>query len=251
MHRWGELGAAAVLVHGSVANGEMSWWRQRPLAERWSLLVLDRRGYYPNPPIQHEDFEVDAADVAELLVRRGPAHLVGHSYGAVISLLVAARVPEHVRSLTVIEPPAFGVVPDDADVRGMVAGMLEYWEEGPRDPEAFLRGFLERAGAVMRLPSPLPPPLAQSAALLRDERSPGEAVIPLDELCRASFPKLVVSGGHDPVYEKICDTIADGIGGRRVVIEGAGHTVQATGERFNDELERLWTSAAAMASFQR
>src|SRR5665647_3968974 len=119
--------------------------------------------------------------------------------------------------------------------------------EGPRDPEAFLRGFLERAGAVMRLPSPLPPPLAQSAALLRDVRSPGEAVIPLDELCRASFPKLVVSGGHHPVYEKICDTIADGIGGRRVVIEGAGHTVQATGERFNDELERLWTSAAAVA----
>src|SRR5450756_1747362 len=133
----------------------MTWRRQRPLAERWSLLVLDRRGYYPNPPIQHEDFEVDAADVAELLVRRGPAHLVGHSYGAVISLLVAARVPEHVRSLTVIEPPAFGLVPDDADVRGMVAGLLEYWEEGARGRGAGLRGCRGGAGAVMRPPRPL------------------------------------------------------------------------------------------------
>src|SRR5665647_1696138 len=37
MHRWGELGAAALLVHGSVANGEMSWWRQRPSLRQRSL----------------------------------------------------------------------------------------------------------------------------------------------------------------------------------------------------------------------
>ena len=33
----------------------------------------------------------------------------GHSYGGVIALLAAARTPERLRSLTVIEPPAFEV----------------------------------------------------------------------------------------------------------------------------------------------
>jgi pimeloyl-ACP methyl ester carboxylesterase len=247
--RWGQLGDAALLVHGSVTNGEMTWPEQRPLADRWSLLVLDRRGYYPNPFIdEREDFEADAGDVANLLEEHGPLHLVGHSYGAVVSLLAAARLPRGVLSLTVIEPPAFGVAPDDPAVQAMAAGMLEYWRTGPDDPEAFLRGFLERAGSSAQLPSPLPAPLLQSAELLRDERFPGEADIPLDALRGASFPKLVVSGGHNPAFETICDVIAAGIGGRRVVIRGAGHSVARTGAAFNDELERLWRSVEAKAA---
>ena len=188
--RWGGAGAPVLLVHGSVTGGEMTWPEQRPLAERWTLLLLDRRGYFPNPPMaEREDFEVDAADVAALLAEHGPLHLVGHSYGAVVSLLAAARLPERLDSLVVIEPPAFGVAPDDPAVQGMADGMREYWRTGPRDPEAFLRGFLERAGSAAQLPSPLPAPLAQNAVLLRDERFPGEAVIPLEKLRRAHVPQ--------------------------------------------------------------
>ena len=244
--RWGESGAPVLLVHGSVTGGEMTWPEQRPLAERWTLLLLDRRGYFPNPPMEErEDFEVDAGDVAALLAEHGPLHLVGHSYGAVVSLLAAALLPERLHSLTVIEPPAFGVAPDDPAVEGMAAGLREYWRTGPDDAEAFLRGFLERAGSAVQLPSPLPAPLAQSAALLRNERFPGEAVIPLDELRRATFPKLIVSGGHNPAFETICDVIAEGIGGRRVVIPGAAHSVARTGAPFNEEVERFWLSVEA------
>lgn len=249
MERWGALGAPALLVHGSVTNGAMTWGEQRPLAGRWSLLVLDRRGYHPNPlNEEREDFEVDASDVSLLLAEHGPLHLVGHSYGAVVSLLAAARLPRGVRSLTVIEPPAFGVAPGDPAVREMADGMAEYWRTGPRDPEAFMRGFLEQAGSAVQLPDPLTPPLAQSAVLLRGERFPGEAVIPFEELRRARFPKLVVSGGHNPAFEAICDVIADRIGAERVMIQGAGHSVARTGARFNEELERLWHSAEAKAA---
>ena len=51
--RWGEQGAEVLLVHGSVMNGEMTWAEQRPLADRWRLAVVDRRGYFPNPPADH------------------------------------------------------------------------------------------------------------------------------------------------------------------------------------------------------
>ena len=53
------------------------------------------------------DFEEHAVLVAAAL--GDGAHLVGHSYGGVISLLAAAAAPGRVRSLTVIEPPALGV----------------------------------------------------------------------------------------------------------------------------------------------
>ena len=52
----------------------------------------------------------------------GGAHLVGHSYGGVISLLAAAAVPERVRSLTVIEPPCTKVAAGDPDCGHLHAG---------------------------------------------------------------------------------------------------------------------------------
>jgi pimeloyl-ACP methyl ester carboxylesterase len=241
VQRWGESGPSVLLVHGSVMNGEMTWPEQRPLAGRWSLFVVDRRGYYPNPPVDREDFDVDAGDIADLLGEG--MHLVGHSYGGVVSLLAAARRPEAVRSLTVIEPPAFGIDPNDPDLLSFNAGAREYWERGPRDPEAFLRGFLKLAGSTAPLPSPLPPPLLQNAKLLMVERSSGEAVIPLEELRRAPFPKLVVSGGHSPVFDKVCDLLEKGLGAERAVIRGAGHSVQRTGAPFNERLEAFLRAA--------
>ena len=47
----------------------MTWAEQRPLADRWRLVVPDRRGYFPNPPVDHEDFEEDVPDVVELSAR--------------------------------------------------------------------------------------------------------------------------------------------------------------------------------------
>lgn len=244
IQRWGEQGPEVLLVHGGVMNGEMTWTEQRALADRWRLTVVDRRGYFPNPPADHEDFAEDVPDVIELL--GGGAHLVGHSYGAVISLLAAAGRPELVHSLTVIEPPAFGVALDHPEVAAFVAAMRPYWLHGPRDPEAFLRGFLDMVGSSAQLPSPLPPPLLQNATLLMAERDPAEAVIPLESLGEAPFPKLVVSGAHSRVFDAVCDVLERELGAERAVIPGAGHTVPRTGAPFNDRLQVFLSSAEEM-----
>ena len=67
----------------------------------------NRGGYPPGPVLERIDFEEQAVELAPLL--EDGAHLVGHSYGGVISLLIAARYPKRVRSLTVSEPPAFSI----------------------------------------------------------------------------------------------------------------------------------------------
>ncbi|MGH3135995.1 MAG: alpha/beta fold hydrolase, partial [Gaiellaceae bacterium] len=86
-----------LLVHGSVVGGRATWNGQLPLGERFELEIVDRPGFPPNPLVDCVDFERDADLVAGLL-RRGD-HVVGHSYGGVISLLACALRPELVRSL--------------------------------------------------------------------------------------------------------------------------------------------------------
>lgn len=67
-----------------------------------------------------------------------------------------------------------------------------------------------------------------------------DADLPLAELASAPFPKLVVSGGHSAGFDAICDDLAERIGASRLVVEGAGHEVQFTGQPLNEALLALW-----------
>ena len=146
-----------VLVHGSGGNARTAWAPVRRLAERFTLVTPNRGGYPPNPPLERVDFEVQAEELAPLL--GDGAHLVGHSYGAVISLLIAARHPARVRSLVVSEPPAFGLARGNPEVDVLVERMAAHFARGPRDPRAFAVGFLALVGTSAQLPDPLPPEL--------------------------------------------------------------------------------------------
>jgi len=232
-----------VLVHGSVMGGRGTWAAQRPLVERFELLVLDRPGFPPNPPVERIDFETDAALVAGLLEEGD--HLVGHSYGGIVSLLAAASRPDVLRSLTVIEPPctrvAAGVPEVDAFAR---AGMELYATARSGDPDEYLRRFLAAVGSEFDPPSPLPPELEQGARNLAVERGPWEADIPLAALAGTPFPKLVVSGAHLDAYDVICDVLERELRAERIVLPGYGHAVQRHPD-FNDRLADFVESASA------
>jgi pimeloyl-ACP methyl ester carboxylesterase len=233
-----------VLVHGSVVAGAATWGGVEPaLAGRWDVVVVQRPGFPPLPPLPPEervDFESDAVLVAGEL--GDGAHLVGHSYGGVISLLAAARRPDAVRSLTVIEPPAMDVARGTPAVDAFVERGEQLWREGPTDdPDAFLRSFLRAVGSRFEPPSPLPPELEQGARALIGERLPWEARFPLDDLAAARFPKLVVSGAHHPAFDAVCDVLERRLRAERLVLRGAGHSVQrASGfvEALDDFLSR-------------
>jgi len=232
-----------VLVHGSVMGGRGTWAAQRPLAERFELLVLDRPGFPPNPPVERIDFETDAALVAGL-IEEGD-HLVGHSYGGIVSLLAAASRPDVLRSLTVIEPPctrvAAGVPEVDAFAR---AGIELYATARSGEPDEYLRRFLAAVGSEFDPPSPLPPELERGARNLAIERGPWEADIPLAALAGTPFPKLVVSGAHLDAYDVICDVLERELRAERIVLPGYGHAVQRHPD-FNDRLADFVESASA------
>ena len=212
-----------VLVHGSGGNAATAWAPVRPLAERFTLVTPARSGYPPNPPLERIDFETQAEELAPLL--GNAAHLVGHSYGGVISLLMAARHPNRVRSLVVSEPPAFGLARGNPAVDALVERLDEHFTRGPRDPRAFVEGFLAIVGTRAQLPDPLPPEVEQSIRATMAERMPWEAEIPLDMLAATDFPKLVISGAHDPAFDAVCDVLEERLPARREVLPGAGHGI--------------------------
>jgi pimeloyl-ACP methyl ester carboxylesterase len=232
-----------VLVHGSVVGGRGTWAAQRPLAEQFELLVLDRPGFPPNPPVERIDFESDGALVADVI--EPGDHLVGHSYGGIVSLLAAALRPDALRSLTVIEPPATRVAVGVPAVDAFAAAGVElYASARTGDPDVYLRRFLAAVGSEFDPPSPLPPELEQGARTLTVERGPWEADLPLATIASASFPKLVVSGAHLEAHDVICDVLERELSAERVVLPGYGHVVQRHPE-FNAVLSDFVERAAA------
>lgn len=228
-----EIRSRLLFVHGSVVNAELTWSAQKPLTERFEIVAPNRRGFPPGPEVERVDFEDEAVWLEQFLAPG--THVVGHSYGGVIALLAAAAQHELVRSLTVIEPPAFGIARGRPGVDEFIERIDDHWANGPRDPGEFLRGFLSLVGSSTP-PGDFTPELLQGARTLRVERSPAEAVIPFDDLARAPFPKLVVSGAHSPVFDAVCDVLEERLGAERAVLPGAGHSVQRLGEPFNELL---------------
>jgi pimeloyl-ACP methyl ester carboxylesterase len=221
-----------LLVHGSVVNGDATWAAQRPLAERFELVVPNRRGFPPGPDVDQVDFADEAVWLDRYL--EPETHLVGHSYGGVIALLAAARRPELLRSLTVIEPPCLGVARGNPVVDAYEAQSELLWQE-TGDPAAFLHAFLVGVGASLP-PGELSAGLLQGARTLMVERHPWEAEIPLEALAQTPFAKLVVSGAHSQPFDIVCDVLEERLRAYRAVLPGAGHSVQRLGEPFNELL---------------
>jgi RimJ/RimL family protein N-acetyltransferase/pimeloyl-ACP methyl ester carboxylesterase len=211
-------GPRLVLVHGSVGFGPRAWENQQPLAERYTLVMPTRSGYPPNPPLTAIDFEDQALELAQLL--EDGDHLVGHSYGGVVALLAAAEGPP-LRSLAVLEPPAFGVARGHEAVERFIAQV----GAAPRDPRGYLEVFITAVGSTIEIPDALPEALEAGARAAIAERPPTEAEIPLEALSGTVFPKLVVSGGHHPAFDAVCDVLERELGAARAVVPGAGHSI--------------------------
>jgi pimeloyl-ACP methyl ester carboxylesterase len=240
---WGS-GEPAVFVHGSFGWGPETWREQRPLADHYRLLLVDRRGFGDSAPNGRVDFERDAEDVSEVL--GDGAHLVGHSYGGVVSLLAAGRRPEAVRSLTVIEPPALGLVRERDGVEDFIAGVDKAMAEAV-DPSDYRARFMRNFGFPVDRQE-LEGTQLEAARSSWRERNPAEAIIPFDRL--ADVRTLVVRGDWSiapssaqqrgaVIFHAICDVLED-----RLQVESAtfpaAHNPQLLGEPFNRRLREFW-----------
>ena len=245
---WGR--PPAVLVHGGTPGGGAdAFVAQRPLAQQRRLLLPDRPGHGKTPADGREDFERDAELVAPLLGTAG-AHLVGHSYGGVVAIYVAARHPALVRSLTLIEPPAFWLAPADPDVAAMAEANRMLLAQAPTNLWEVLDRFFAMVGMtplppVLDRSGPIPPPLVQAAQTVLELRGPWEGTVTMAELSAGGYPVQVLTSGRTAGFEGIARALVDGLRATHHVIPGTDHTVQLAGEAVNPLLEQLWSATEA------
>jgi pimeloyl-ACP methyl ester carboxylesterase len=98
-----------VLVHGAVADHTRWASVEGPLAERFTLLAMDRRGRGGSGDQAEYAIQREFEDVAALVGAIGePVNLLGHSFGAYCCLEAALLTP-HIERLILYQPPAPGV----------------------------------------------------------------------------------------------------------------------------------------------
>jgi pimeloyl-ACP methyl ester carboxylesterase len=238
-------GPSIVFVHGGGEGGLSAWNAQLPLAERFRLVVPYRPGYGESPSLGGEDFEAHAVPIAELL--RDGAHLVGQSYGAIVAMLAAARRPEAVRSLTLIESGSSSIARGRPGVDDYERRMGAIASAPPSDVDERVRAVFAILDPKITLPRPLPPPLVRWGEAMPSFRWPWEAQVPVDALRAAGFPILALSGGQRAMYEEIADALADALDAERAVIPGP-HALQTVGAPFNEQLVAFIDRAEAQRS---
>src|ERR1700730_9275458 len=143
-------GTPLIFVHGSLSDG--GYWADQigPFAKHYRAIAYSRRYNYPNvnPVRRGYSAVVDAEDLAAFIhtLHLGKVVVIGHSYGALTALFLAAKHPDLVRALVVAEPPAISLLahlPGDKAQTGktmfediqrrMVAPMQQAFRRGDRD----------------------------------------------------------------------------------------------------------------------
>jgi pimeloyl-ACP methyl ester carboxylesterase len=122
-------GEPLVLVHGS-ASDYRTWYKQQDeFAEQYRVITYSRRYHWPNDRIPEDaDYSMleHVDDLTALIVKLNaePAHLIGHSYGAYVCLLLAIQEPQLVRTLVLAEPPAITLFVSNKPKPGEILKLL-------------------------------------------------------------------------------------------------------------------------------
>jgi pimeloyl-ACP methyl ester carboxylesterase len=231
-------GMPVVFVHGSWGDHH-NWDLVVPeIAASYRPVTYDRRGHSQSDrPTGPGSVHEDVADLAALIeaLHLAPVHLVGTSFGAIISLHLAAERPALIRSLFVHEPPLVGLLAGDVDRQPIVEAFREraggvHKRLHGGDMAGGARQFVEDValgpGAWDQLPSTVQQTFINNAPTWLDEMSePDDLDFDLSMLTGFDRPTLLSHGGQSPpMFEPIVERVAKAIpAAYRHTFVDAGH----------------------------
>ncbi len=226
-------GAAVLFSHGLLYSLRMWDAQIAALRTRFRCIAYDHRGQgQSETPASGLDMDTLTDDAVALIesLRIGPLHFVGQSMGGFVGMRLAARRPELVRSLALLDTSAGPEPPENLPryrrlewvarwigVRPVVGRVMAimHGESARRDPAcaADLRRWREHLLSLDRVAMPR----AVEGVLRR------EGVMPL--LPRIRCPTLVMVGEEDTaaVPARAAEVAAGITGARLVRIPRAGH----------------------------
>lgn len=253
---------AIVFAHGLLWSGRMFDAQVAALRPRYRCIAFDFRGQ-GRSAVTADGYDMDTLsnDAAALIEALGcaPCHFVGLSMGGFIGMRLAARRPELIRSLTLMETSADPEPAENLPRYRMLGGIARVLGKlgmrlvMPRVMRImFGRKFLDspsRAAErrLWRDRGMANDPAGVTRALRGViDRKPIHAELP-----EITCPTLVMVGDQDVATvpakaERIRDAIA---GARMVVIPGAGHTSSVEEPAFvNEALAEFLASVPAVAA---
>jgi pimeloyl-ACP methyl ester carboxylesterase len=223
----GGEGADLWLIHG-YGSDRLSWLGNSPaLMTVARVHALDLPGHGDSPVSDGEDSLAGLARSVEETVAAnstGKVHVVGHSLGAGLALLMAEAGPERFRSLTLISPAGLG--------RTVDRSFLEAYPDLSTAEEAtallqrlVVRPQLINKLTVQRVLSQLDRPGAREALRKVAASLSGMEPVISDAAAAVStgdLPRLTIWGEKDSINPLDATRLA-AFGGESLVIPGAGH----------------------------
>ena len=175
-------------------------------------------------------------------------------------MLAAARRPEAVRSLILVEAGGETFVSvNDPVIKADTARKAEAFLRA-RTPAEFalevahsLEPTAASGGAATVLASDPTQATSSGCAGLRMRQAPADLVRRAAEtVARAHIPVLVITGGWNPAVDKSGEALAEATGGRHIVIPSPNHYVQLSSpEAFNRAVDAFMRDADAKRSSPR
>ncbi len=235
----GEGDIPIVLVHGSWVSHQHWELIQASLGEKFKVLSYDRRGHSESERLQGQgSITEDVGDLAGLIERfkMNPALVIGHSFGAVISLRLAGVRPELIRGLILHEPPLFSLLADEPDfspileaTQKKVKRVVELIKKGKNEDAAreFIEKIVSSPGAWTEIPGEMKKVLIYNAPTFLDEAQDPEKVVFKSDWVRSfSKPALLTYGEESPPhFVSVVRKLSKIIPGSEVQeITGAGHS---------------------------
>ena len=110
--RYAGSGEPAVLLHCSLAHSGAWGGVMAGLADRLAMVAIDLPGHGETEFDPALDIQDQACETTIAVLERmdGPAHLIGHSFGATVALRCAVTRPDLVASLSMYEPVYFSLL---------------------------------------------------------------------------------------------------------------------------------------------
>jgi non-heme chloroperoxidase len=109
----GEGQPPVIFIHGGLDDYRCWQFQIDFFSSKYRAISYSRRFAYPNKWIgnlaQDNSIEANARDLAEIIrkLELSPAHLVGASYGAFITLYCVSKNPDLAKTMVLNEPPIF------------------------------------------------------------------------------------------------------------------------------------------------
>jgi pimeloyl-ACP methyl ester carboxylesterase len=250
-------GPPVVFVHGGVGDYR-EWDLQVPaFAVSFRTIALSCRGAWPNRKLEaNEEITLDTfvEDLAAFITALdlAPVHLVGHSSpGGFGGLLLAHRHPKLLRSVVLLEPPAFpllgvNIPPTPTQVLRLLArnpragiGFIKLGTRGIRpamkafdrgDDEGGLRIFMEAVAGhepVNSIPEQTFQAFVGNVGPFKAQMRAGFPEFGKHDASSVRVPTLLVSGGRTPaaltaVTDRLEELLPDV---SRLNIAGASHNM--------------------------